>query len=109
MAGPKIVKLEGREAYQRLLGGVPETLGMKSGHVTLAPGVSVGEHSTGPKEEAIIILRGKGELSCNGEVLATAGENTLIYIPPETAHDVKNTGPGILKYVYVVSPVKENA
>jgi mannose-6-phosphate isomerase-like protein (cupin superfamily) len=109
MADPKIVKLETKEAYQRLLGGVPDTLGMKSGCVTLEPGGSVGEHSTGSKEEAIIILQGKGELSCNGEILATAEENSLIYVPPGTRHDVKNTGTGVLKYVYVVSPVNVDA
>jgi mannose-6-phosphate isomerase-like protein (cupin superfamily) len=109
MTRHKIVKLEGKEAYQRLLEGHPETSGMRSGLVTLEPGGSVGEHSTGSKEEAIIILQGKGELSCNGEVLATAGENTLIYVPPETTHDVKNTGEEVLKYVYVVSPVKRSA
>lgn len=104
MPEPKVVKLEGKEGYQRLLGGMPDTLGMKSGSVILQPGESVGEHNTESKEEAIIILQGKGEISCDGKVMATAEENMLVYIPPDTKHDVKNTGIEALKYVYVVAP-----
>ena len=102
--GPKVVQFKGDEKYQRLLGGVPDTSGMKSGYMTLKPGESVGEHSTESKEEAIIILKGKGELSCEGSPAVTAQENTLIYVPPNTKHDVKNTGTEPLKYIYVVSP-----
>ena len=103
--GPKLVQLKGEDKYQRLLAGAPETQGMKSGYMTLNPGESVGEHSTGQKEEAIIVLEGKGEISCEGALPMKAEENTLIYVPPETAHDVKNTGKDVLKYVYVVSPL----
>jgi len=103
---PKIIKLEGQDRYQRLLGGVPDTKGMKSGNMTLNPGESVGEHSTGSKEEAIIILKGKAEISISGRDPLTAEESSLVYIPPETEHDVKNVGMEVLRYVYVVSPVR---
>ena len=102
---PIIVRLEGGEKYQRLLGGEPATRGMKSGNVTLKPGESVGEHSTSGREEAIIILEGEAEVTCGSDKLA-AGADTLVYIPPETPHDVRNPGAGPLRYVYVVSPVK---
>ncbi|MFH1594498.1 MAG: cupin domain-containing protein [Candidatus Omnitrophota bacterium] len=101
---PISVKLEGDKRYQRLLGGIPDTLGMKSGHVTLKPGESVGVHTTGEKEEAIIVLKGKGEIYCSGIGPVIAQENTLVYIPPDTEHNVKNVSSGILRYVYVVSP-----
>jgi mannose-6-phosphate isomerase-like protein (cupin superfamily) len=104
---PRVIKLRGEEKYQRLLGGLPDTLGMKAGHVILKPGESVGEHSTGPKEEAIIVLRGKGEISCEGKAPLTVEKNTLVYVPPETKHDVENTGSEPLKYVYVVAPVQK--
>jgi oxalate decarboxylase/phosphoglucose isomerase-like protein (cupin superfamily) len=29
----------------------------------------------------------------------------LVYIPPATRHNVKNTGDKILEYVYVVAPI----
>ena len=102
---PIIIKLEGEGKYQRLLGGEPQTRGLKSGSVTLKPGESVGEHSTTGREEAIIILEGEAEITCGGEKV-TAGRETLVYIPPETPHDVRNPGARPLRYVYVVSPVK---
>ena len=102
---PRIVQLTGEEKYQRLLGGVPDTSGMKSGYMTLQPGESVGEHSTGSKEEAIVILQGKGEISFEGKGAIALEEKTLVYVPPEITHDVKNTGAELLRYIYVVAPV----
>ncbi len=31
----------------------------------------------------------------------------MVYIPPATRHNVKNTGMEPMKYVYVVAPAKE--
>lgn len=102
---PVVVKIKAGEEYQRLLGGSGDTSGMRSGCVELRPGDSVGRHSTGSKEEAIIIFQGKGEISCGEGALLAAEKDTLVYIPPNTEHDVKNTGEDILRYVYVVTPV----
>lgn len=102
---PKIIKLKGKDRYQRLLSDLSDTKGMKAGHMNLKPGESVGEHGTGAKEEAVIILKGKAEISVNSRDPLTVEENTIVYIPPETKHDVKNIGTENLKYVYVVSPV----
>lgn len=101
---PMIVKITDEGKYQRLLPGVPETRGMKSGRVILAPGESVGEHVTDSKEEAILILEGEAEIYCEGDLVGKAGDNTLVYMPPEKKHDIKNSGVRPLKYVYVVSP-----
>ncbi|MGB2601493.1 MAG: cupin domain-containing protein [Candidatus Omnitrophota bacterium] len=105
MSEPKVIKLEGKEGYQRLLGGSPDTFGMKSGSVTLKAGESVGEHSTDEKEEAIVVLQGKAEISCDQKDPITAEKGTLVYIPPNTKHDVKNAGEDALRYIYVVSPI----
>ena len=99
---PIVVRFEGKDKYQRLLGGAPDTLGMKSGSMMLKPGESVGEHSTGPKEEALVILEGRGEVLFSGRPLINVEEDMFVYIPPDTAHDVRNTGESILRYIYVV-------
>lgn len=65
----------------------------------------MGEHSTGSKEEAIVILQGKGEISFEGKGAIALEEKTLVYVPPEITHDVKNTGAELLRYIYVVAPV----
>ncbi|MFA5099990.1 MAG: cupin domain-containing protein [Candidatus Omnitrophota bacterium] len=101
----KVAAFAGDAGYLRLLAGVPETKGMKSGYVVLQPGQSVGAHSTEAKEEAVIILEGTVQVIIEGKPELTAGKNELVYIPPRTPHDMKNIGAGAARYIYVVSPV----
>lgn len=103
---PILVTLKGQEKFTRILSGFPETMGIKSGHVVLRPGENVGEHVTESKEEVIIVLKGKAMIACgNDDEPIIASAHSAVYIPPETAHDVKNMGGDMLEYVYVVSPV----
>ena len=101
----EISNYNGNGKYQRLLGGVPQTKGMKSGCVVLAPGESIGAHSTGEKEEAIIILEGRVQVVLNGAPACVAEQGQLVYIPPRTDHDMTNNGVSSARYIYVVSPV----
>jgi quercetin dioxygenase-like cupin family protein len=101
----KVVGLEGNARYLRLLAGVPETKGMKSGYVILQPGESVGEHSTDAKEEAVIILEGTVQVFVEGKPSVTAKKEQVVYFPALTRHDMKNIGGGAARYVYVVAPV----
>ncbi|HPS20961.1 MAG TPA: cupin domain-containing protein [Candidatus Omnitrophota bacterium] len=102
---PISVRIEGNDKYQRILGGAPATCGMRSGHVVLKPGESVGEHNTDEREEAIIILRGHGQLFCEGSEAIDIEKDMVLYVPPLTKHDVKNSGVVDLEYVYVVVPI----
>jgi quercetin dioxygenase-like cupin family protein len=102
-----LVKLEASGKFQRLLAGIPETCGMKSGHVKLLAGESVGEHKTEGKEEAIVVLEGAIEVYIAGSRIYTAQQGTVVYIPPQTTHDVKNNGVVAARYIYVVVPVQE--
>ncbi|MDR3793783.1 MAG: cupin domain-containing protein [Terracidiphilus sp.] len=88
-----------------MLEGIPQTAGMHSGIVRLKPGETVGWHTTGQREEALVILRGQGEALMDGKAGVSFKGPVLVYIPPATRHNVKNTGQGILEYVYVVAPV----
>ncbi len=105
MKGIKIVQLTQGEKYQRLLGGDPETFGMKSGNVILRPGEEVGEHSTDRQEEAILILKGEAQFFAENREPIRALKGSLLYVPPDTKHNVKNTGKEDLQYVYVVAPI----
>ena len=106
MIKPLLIQLEQKKKFQRLLQGVPATCGMKAGHVVLKPGESVGAHSTLGKEEALIILRGKAGVVCGESRLIKAKQDMFVYIPSGIRHDVKNTGKGVLEYIYVTVPVK---
>ena len=102
---PKVIEIETKKEYQRLLIPGKDTVNLKSGCVTLDPGESVGEHSTENKEEAILILEGKAEVLCSGRKVVEAQEKSIIYIPPETRHNIKNVGQYPLKYVFIVVPI----
>lgn len=102
---PFSIKLSGAEKFTRLLSGVPATAGMKSGYVTLKPGENVGAHSTHGREEAIILLEGTAAVYSGQRLEFTAEAPGLVYIPPETEHDIRNGSAGVLRYVYVVAPV----
>jgi mannose-6-phosphate isomerase-like protein (cupin superfamily) len=89
-----------------LLTGVPQTAGMRSGFVRLKPGATVGWHTTGKNEEALVILHGKGEALIEGQAGQPFTAPAFVYIPPATRHNVANTGKEPLEYVYVVAPAK---
>ena len=101
---PFLVTLKDTEKFQRLLSGFPETMGLKSGHLILKPGENIGEHVTENKEEVIIVLKGKAMVICGvDDEPIVAGERSVVYVPPETKHDVKNIGENILEYIYVTA------
>lgn len=103
----KVVALDaGGKGYLQVLGGPPDSVTMKSGLEALAPGQSVGKHSTGQHEELLVILEGKGEMIFKDGSTLPVEANHALYCPPETEHDVSNTGTGILRYVYVVASIK---
>jgi mannose-6-phosphate isomerase-like protein (cupin superfamily) len=101
-----VIPLQCAQADCRLLSGVPQTTGMRSGFVRLKPGETVGWHTTGKNEEALVILRGSGEALIDGQTNQPFVSPELVYIPPATRHNVKNTGKELLEYVYVVAPAK---
>ena len=103
---PLILPLQCAEGDCPLLHGSPQTAGMRSGFVRLKPGQSVGWHTTGKNEESLVVLRGRGEARIEGQPARAFNAPTLIYIPPETRHNIANTGDELLEYVYVVAPVK---
>jgi quercetin dioxygenase-like cupin family protein len=90
-----------------LLKGAPQTRGMRGGSVRLKPGESVGWHSTGEQEEVLVVLHGRGAANIEGQTDVPVHEKMLGYIPPETKHNVTNTGTEILEYVWVVAPIRQ--
>lgn len=100
----KVVALEKSDnGILPILTGPPETVTMKSGYVVLEPNQSVGKHSTEHHEEILIVLEGRGEMLFHDGSKVDLKAHTALYCPPETEHDVKNTGAETLRYVYVVA------
>lgn len=94
--------LKGERKFTRLVGIPGQIIGMRSGFVVLNSGKSVGLHNTEYKEEAIIILKGKANISY-GSKSTTVREGSFIYVPRNTFHNVENVGNVPLKYVYVTT------
>jgi quercetin dioxygenase-like cupin family protein len=92
--------------YQRILDGDKETVGMYSGLVTLKADSTVGTHNSKVYEEMLIVLEGEGLLIITGGPTIALRNGIAAYIPPQTEHNVKNTGNKPLKYIYVASRTK---
>ena len=99
-----VIDLNEEPENQRLLGGEPQTCGMRSGRVNLAPGQACGQHSTKDREELLVFLAGQGVLIIDEKSSFQVGQGKVSYIPKQTNHDVKNTGDEPLVYVYCVAP-----
>jgi mannose-6-phosphate isomerase-like protein (cupin superfamily) len=101
---PKIIQLDPSATDSMdILTGPPATATMRSGYMVLAPGKSVGRHSTRKYEEALVVLAGSGEMRIvNGETMKLT-PYSVAYCPPATEHDVFNTGSDTLRYVYLVA------
>ncbi len=101
---PKVIQANANgNDYLQLLGGPPESMTMRAGKVVLQPGKTVGKHSTENYEELLVLLAGEGLfLLSDGPQLEISAGN-VVYCPPDTEHDVKNTGSTPLEYIYVVA------
>jgi len=101
---PLVIPLQCAGGDCPLLTGIPRTAGMRSGFVRLLPGATVGWHTTGKNEESLVILQGQGQAMIEGQASRPFAAPAVVYIPPATRHNVKNTGEVPLQYVYVVAP-----
>jgi len=104
MPQPKVIPLgsSGKEVTP-VLAGPPESVKTKSGLVVLAPGKSVGKHSTEGNEELLVVFEGQGVMTFEDGSKLQVKANSAVYCPPQTEHNVTNTGTDNLRYLYVVS------
>jgi mannose-6-phosphate isomerase-like protein (cupin superfamily) len=101
-----VIDLKNNGEYQPLLNGEPQTDGMRAGRVYLKSGQSCGQHSTNAHEEILVFLSGQGEAYIGQkESLYQIGKGKVLYIPPHTSHDIRNSGNEPLVYIYCVAPI----
>jgi mannose-6-phosphate isomerase-like protein (cupin superfamily) len=101
------IELAANPDYQPLLRGCPQTSGMRSGRVYLNPGQECGTHSTDAHEEMLVFLAGQGHSLIGPEERPVpVGFGKIVYIPPHTIHNIRNTGTEPLVYIYCVAPVE---
>lgn len=81
----------------------PPSVTMRSGLVTLKTGEEVGWHSTKNHEELIVILEGSGDVKAEGIGDFSVSKGQVVYMPPETPHNVINPNHEPLKYIFIVA------
>lgn len=102
-----VVDINSEKSYQRLIPGAPVTYGLKSGRVYLESGNECGLHSTENKEEQLVFLSGSGVAQVGSERLAV-GAGKVCYIPPQTEHNIVNTGCEPLVYIFCTAPTSSS-
>lgn len=101
---PFVVRLDPNQGnYLPILKGPPRNFILRSGLAVLQPGESVGVHNTKDYEELVIVLEGQGEMRITSSPALAIGKGLAAYCPPQTEHDVVNTGLIPLRYVYIVA------
>jgi quercetin dioxygenase-like cupin family protein len=105
---PRVIHLDPAAAESTdIFTGPPMTVTMHSGYMVLAPGRSVGKHSTRGNEEALIVLAGQGELRLTTGAVIPVKAFDVAYCPPATEHDVSNTGTDTLRYIWLVAKAQK--
>jgi mannose-6-phosphate isomerase-like protein (cupin superfamily) len=99
---PFVKELADSTEYQSLF-KPPKTYSLHSGRVYLKPGADCGQHTTGINEEMLVFLSGNGQ-AVIGDKTFSVGEGKITYIPPQTAHNIKNTSDKPLVYIFCVAP-----
>jgi len=103
-----VIDLNRDSEYKQILDGQPRTCGLRSGRVYLEPVQVCDQHSTNANEEMLVFLSGEGQaLIGHEEYPYQVSEGKVLYIPPHTLHNVKNTGTEPLIYIYCVAPVTQ--
>jgi mannose-6-phosphate isomerase-like protein (cupin superfamily) len=103
---PLVKKLVDGSEYQSLI-KPPKTYGLHSGRVYLLPGADCGQHTTGPREEMLVFLSGAGIAVIGDEQELKIGQGKILYIPPQTIHNIKNTSDKPLVYIFCVTGVQQ--
>ena len=101
-----VVTLENNGGYQPILNGEPKTCGMRLGKVYLESSQTYDQHSTNAQEEILVFLSGQGQALIGEEnSLCQVGKGKVLYIPPHTPHDIKNSCNESLVYIYYSFPL----
>ena len=97
-----IKALDSSRKFKRLFGNSKKQKGLAMGLVVIKKGDSVGIHNTGDREEILVVLQGKAQVNISGKRFMLK-DGMMLYIPPNTLHNVGNTYTRLLKYLYVTA------
>jgi mannose-6-phosphate isomerase-like protein (cupin superfamily) len=106
-AVPKIITFNpDSTSYQEIFDGEKDSVVFYSGVVTVLPNSSGHVHSTEIYEEMIVVLEGEGQVRVTKQNNLDIKFGTIAFIPPNTEHQVFNTGKKNFKYIYIATKSK---
>jgi mannose-6-phosphate isomerase-like protein (cupin superfamily) len=71
--------------------------------MALKPGEDIGTETHFDGDQIFLVLSGAGEAALN-RVNIPVRVNSLVAVPAGTEHNIRNTGPGMLRLVTVYAP-----
>jgi mannose-6-phosphate isomerase-like protein (cupin superfamily) len=92
---------------QSIFKGEKDSVVFYSGVVTLFPDSSAELHNSEIYEEMIITLEGEGELRVPNKGIFPVKFGKIALVPPNTDHQMLNTGTKNLKYIYIATKAKK--
>ena len=86
----------------------PHARALRAGAVSLRPGEVMGWHSTGTREELLIVLEGCVRVERRsrerlGAMALAAGQS--LFLPSRTRHRVVNRSGTAARYIYITAPI----
>jgi len=107
-AVPKIITFNpDSTSYQEIFDGEKDSVVFYSGVVTVEPNTSGHMHSTEIYEEIIVVLEGEGQVRITKQKNLDLKFGNIAFIPPNTEHQVFNTGTKNFKYIYIATKSKQ--
>jgi mannose-6-phosphate isomerase-like protein (cupin superfamily) len=107
-AVPKIITFNpDTTSYQEIMNGEKDSTIFYSGVVTIFPSDSGHVHSTEIYEEMIVVLEGEGQVRITKQQNLDLKFGNIAFIPPNTEHQVFNTGIKNFKYIYIATKSKQ--
>jgi mannose-6-phosphate isomerase-like protein (cupin superfamily) len=94
-------------SYQEIFDGEKDSVVFYSGVVTVLPKTSGHLHSTEIYEEMIVVLEGEGQVRVTKQKNLDLKFGNIVFIPPNTEHQVFNTGTKNFKYIYIATKSKQ--
>lgn len=104
LAVPKVLTYNPHSTnYQEIFDGEKDSVVFYSGVVTILPKKSGHAHNTEIYEEMIVVLEGQGQVKITNQKNLDIKYGNIAFIPPNTEHQVFNTGSKNFKYIYIAT------
>ncbi len=105
----KSINLHTYKKSNKILTRKKDSINFSCGLVVLKKTETMPEHITDNKEEILIGIKGRLQVYINSKKYKTLHPGSLVYLPPNVKHYIKNTTSKIAKYIYITTTTKNTS